>query len=206
MGQTKRTKKAGKAYHHGDLPRAMLTDAVRIIQRRGIDALTLRGVGERLGVSRTALYRHFANKDALLQTVAAEGFRLLQAEVESAWQRAGGGRPGFEAMGTAYVQFAVEHPAHYRVMFGSVVRGTDATGAPGQDTSGGAFSALASAIETLQHDGILRKDDPRQVAQYVWAVMHGVAMLAIDGLLRTSAEVDALKRFASERLRTGIGA
>ena len=106
----------------------MLTEAVRIIQRSGIDALTLRGVGERLGVSRTALYRHFANKDALLQAVAAEGFRLLQAEIEGAWQRAGGGRAGFEAMGSAYVEFAVRHPAHYRVMFGTVARGRRCAG------------------------------------------------------------------------------
>ena len=53
-------------YHHGDLPRALLREAVHTIQRHGVEALTLRGVGEGLGVSRTALYRHFANKQALL--------------------------------------------------------------------------------------------------------------------------------------------
>ena len=78
--------KAGKAkaYHHGDLPQAMLAEAVRTIQRHGIDELTLRGVGERLGVSRTALYRHFANKDALLQAVATEGFCMLQDALQDA--------------------------------------------------------------------------------------------------------------------------
>ena len=85
---------ARRTYHHGDLPRALLAEAVRTIQRHGIAALTLRHVGATLGVSRNALYRHFANKDALLHAVAAEGLRLLQVELQRAWQRAGGGVGG----------------------------------------------------------------------------------------------------------------
>ncbi len=64
-------------YHHGDLRRALIVEALRTIQQDGAAALTLRGVGENLGVSRTALYRHFADKQALLNEVAVEGFRLL---------------------------------------------------------------------------------------------------------------------------------
>ena len=89
-------------YHHGDLRRALLLEAVRTIQADGAAALTLRGVGDRLGVSRTALYRHFADKQALLGEVAAEGFRMLRAALREAWGR--GGRAGFDAMGVAYVQ------------------------------------------------------------------------------------------------------
>ena len=194
--------KAGKAkaYHHGDLPQAMLAEAVRTIQRHGIDELTLRGVGERLGVSRTALYRHFANKDALLQAVATEGFCMLQAALQDAWQRAGAGLPGFDAMGAAYIRFAVRHPAHYRVMFGSGPQAADA------DDSGAAFGTLVSAVETLQRAGKMRGEDSHQLALYVWSVVHGVAMLAIDGILRTPAEIEMLTQFAIERLRTGIGA
>ena len=62
---TKSARKPADRYHHGDLPHAMLQEAVRTIQTQGVDALTLRCVGERLGVSRTALYRHFADKQAL---------------------------------------------------------------------------------------------------------------------------------------------
>lgn len=197
---TDKTGKKGKTYHHGDLPRAMLTDAVRTIQRQGIDSLTLRGVGERLGVSRSALYRHFANKNALLQAVAAEGFRLLQAKLQHAWQGTGGGLSGFDTMGTAYIQFAVRHPAHYRVMFGSGPQSADAYG------STDAFGTLVSAIKALQRAGTMRSDDPRQLALYVWSVVHGVAMLALDGILRTPAEIKMLTQFAIERLTTGIRA
>ena len=188
-------------YHHGDLSRSLLQEAVRIIQKGGVGALTVRKVGEKLGVSRTALYRHFADKSALLAAVATEGFRTLRLQTHDAWEKHGGGRKGFEAMGAAYVKFAVDHPSHYRVMFGGYVR--DA--APGSDLDKegqGAFQVLVDAIVAQQRDGLVRRDDPLALAQYIWATVHGIAMLAIDGLLRQP--VDAVTRFGIERVRTGI--
>src|SRR5436189_6357013 len=113
-----RRRKPRVPYHHGDLRRALLVEAARTIRAEGIEAVTLRAVGARLGVSRTALYRHFADKSALLNAVAEDGFRGLSEALESAWTAAGGGVPGFEAMGHAYVRFALDNPSHYRVMFG----------------------------------------------------------------------------------------
>src|SRR3954463_12839413 len=104
-----------RAYHHGDLRRALLEEAVRIIAKKGVDALTLRSVGARLGVSRTALYRHFADKSALLAAVASEGFRMLRIQLLAAWDSHGRNGAAFEEMGTAYVRFAVANPSHYRV-------------------------------------------------------------------------------------------
>src|SRR5512145_1581524 len=88
-------RKRADRYHHGDLRRALLQAAVRTIGTHGIDGLTLRAVGSSLGVSRTALYRHFADKAALLAAVAAEGFRTLRVELEEAWEGGGRGRAGF---------------------------------------------------------------------------------------------------------------
>src|SRR5262245_13853672 len=79
-------------YHHGDLRRAVLEQAIRTIQRHGVDRLTLRGVAHDLGVSRTALYRHFADKAALVEAVAAQGFRTLRERLEEAWRSGGAGR------------------------------------------------------------------------------------------------------------------
>lgn len=196
--------RAGRTtYHHGDLPRAMVRQAVRTIQRQGLHALTLRGVGEQLGVSRTALYRHFTDKNDLLKAVAAEGFRLLQAELREAWTSGGEGQQAFDAMGRAYIQFAVRHQSHYRVMFGGALRGSDMP-TPDRDGTGDAFATLVHALESLQHAGVVRADHPQQLALYVWAVVHGVAMLAIDGVLRSPDALDGLTRLAIERLRTGI--
>lgn len=188
-------------YHHGDLRRALLQEALRVIEAHGVQPLTLRAVGERLGVSRTALYRHFSDKAALVEAVAAEGFRMLRGELLAAWD--GGGREQFDAMGMAYVRFAVAHPSHYRVMFGGFVgeaRDPDLA-AEGM----GAFQALFEAIVALQQRGELRGDDPMQMARFIWALVHGIAMLAIDGQIdKQGARVDDVARFALARLRTGI--
>jgi AcrR family transcriptional regulator len=188
-------------YHHGDLSRSLLQEAVRTIEKGGVNALTLRTVGARLGVSRTALYRHFADKSALLAAVATEGFRTLRLQTQDAWEKHGGGRKGFEAMGAAYVKFAVAHPSHYRVMFGGYVHGA-AAGSDVDKEGQGAFQVLVDAIIAQQKDGLIRRDDPLALAQYIWATVHGIAMLAIDGLLRQP--VDAVTRFGIERIRTGI--
>lgn len=189
-------------YHHGDLRRALLDQALRTIQQDGVAALTLRTIGLRLGVSRTALYRHFTDKRALLSSVATEGFRLLTERLLDAW-KAGGVR-GFNAMGLAYIRFAMANRSHYRVMFGGSVdhapRAEDLT-----RESTAAFQALVDAIVALQKDGTVRKDDPAQLARFIWATVHGVSMLIIDGQLpHQQAEIDDLIQFAVERLNTGI--
>src|SRR5262245_12522991 len=102
-------RKKPSRYHHGDLRRALLAEAIRTIQEEGVETLTLRGVGANLGVSRTALYRHFADKSALLGAVAAEGFRMLREALVGAVAKAPDPLSGFEAQGRAYVRFAIEH-------------------------------------------------------------------------------------------------
>jgi AcrR family transcriptional regulator len=192
-------------YHHGDLRRALLEEAVRTIQHDGMDGLTLRAVGERLRVSRTALYRHFADKGALLAAVARDGFTMLRTALVGAWEAGGGGRRGFEAMGLAYVRFAVAHPAHYRVMFGGFLARPE----PDPDLAreaGSAFQVLVDALVAQQDAGLVRRDDPLQLARFIWSLVHGISMLAIDGHLQhQQAEAEVLSAFAFERVRTGIG-
>ena len=190
-------------YHHGDLSRALLQEAVRTIEKSGVESLTLRRVGERLGVSRTALYRHFADKAALLEAVASEGFRMLRIELQQAWDQQGGGRAGFDAQGTAYIRFAVRHPSHYRVMFGGFVAGVAPDSALVREGTG-AFQTLVDAIVAQQKDGRLHADPPLALAQYIWATVHGIAMLAIDGQLKQP--IEEVIRFALRRLHTGIEA
>src|SRR5262245_24961000 len=110
-----------RPYHHGNLRRALLDEALSTIRSEGVEGLTLREIGARVGVSRTALYRHFADKRALLTGVATEGFRSLRQQLVAAWDGGGRGRAAFEAMGAVYVRFAIANPAHYRVMFGGFV-------------------------------------------------------------------------------------
>jgi AcrR family transcriptional regulator len=189
-------------YHHGDLRRALLDEALRTIHHDGVEALTLRTIGVALGVSRTALYRHFADKRALLSAVATEGFRLLTARLVEAWRS--GGVKAFTDMGVAYVRFAMANPAHYRVMFGGFV-----DDAPRDEEltreAAAAFQALVDAIVSLQKDGAVKKDDPLQLARFIWATVHGVSMLIIDGqLAHQQTRLDDLIQFVMQRLHSGI--
>jgi AcrR family transcriptional regulator len=198
------TRKRSDRYHHGDLRRALLQAAVRTIGSHGVDGLTLRGVGSTLGVSRTALYRHFTDKAALLAAVAAEGFRMLREETARAWEDEGRELRGFEAMGVAYVRFALAHPSHYRVMFSANI---STAGDAELEEGAGAFQVLVDALIALQRQRLARRDHPQQMALFVWAAVHGVAMLAIDGRLgQEPATIDGLTHYTTDRIRAAITA
>jgi AcrR family transcriptional regulator len=196
-------KRAGH-YHHGDLRQSLIQAAVRTIDRQGVEALTLRAVGAALGVSRTALYRHFADKDMLLAAVAAEGFRTLHAALVEAWEGARRGLDGFRAQGHAYVTFGTTHPAHYRVMFGGYVSRA-AKGSDVEVAGAAAFGALLDALVHLQQQGLVRRDDPMLQARYVWGTVHGVAMLLVAGKVGAQpASGEALVAYTLERLVAGL--
>ena len=166
-------------YHHGNLRRALLDEALATIRAEGVEGVTLRDIGARVGVSRTALYRHFADKRALLAAVATEGFRMLRQRLVAAWEEGGRGDAAFHAMGVAYVRFAVDNPAHYRVIFGGFV--DPRAKEPELATEAqGAFQALVDAVSTLQRDGVFLDDHPVQMATYSWALVHGITSLAIS--------------------------
>ncbi len=199
--------KPASQYHHGDLRRALLQEAVRTIARDGAEGLTLREVGSKLGVSRTALYRHFSDKAALLAAVSREGFQRFTQDLQRAWNEHPGARRGFEMMGVAYVRFAVSNPAHYRVMFGDYRNLCEKDPELRADAAA-SFQVLVDAIVALQEAGLIRKDDPKTLAQFVWAIVHGIAMLAINGQLgpqpESSPELGAIVHFALQRIRTGL--
>jgi AcrR family transcriptional regulator len=199
-------RKRADRYHHGDLRRALLEEALRSIETHGVESLTLRTVGERLGVSRTALYRHFSDKQALLAAVGREGFRLLRLTLVEAWEQHGRGRAGFEAMGVAYVNFAAAHPSHYRVMFGRFLESCEKDAEFNQEATS-AFQVLVDSLVEQQQAGLVRRDDPLVQARMIWSLVHGIAMLVIDGQLRgTDERGEALKQYAFERMRDAIRA
>ncbi|MEI9971282.1 MAG: TetR/AcrR family transcriptional regulator [Ignavibacteriota bacterium] len=196
-------KKPDKPYHHGDLRRALLDEALRTIETEGVEHLTLRTVGAKLGVSRSALYRHFADKQSLLATVGKEGFCKLRQTLADAWDAHGHGRIGLEAMAKAYVQFAVAHPSHYRVMFGGFIESA-AKDDHFMAEARAAFQVLVGALVEQQNAGDIRRDDPVLMARFVWALVHGTALLFIDGQLPEPAQREALEPYAAERLYASI--
>jgi AcrR family transcriptional regulator len=193
-----------RAYHHGNLRQALVREAARTIKSHGVDALTLRAVGGRLGVSRTALYRHFSDKAALLAAVAREGFQRFRADLERARADAGGGLVGFDAMGLAYLKFALDNSAHYRVMFGGFKELCDRDSELATDAAS-AFQVLVDALAALQRGGQVQPGDTGELARFVWATSHGIAMLTIDGELGPdSAAGEALMQSSVARLRAAL--
>jgi AcrR family transcriptional regulator len=182
MSTPRPARKPRGRYHHGSLRRALIDEALRTIQRAGVEAVTLRAVGSALGVSRTALYRHFADKDALLAVVAREGFVALKAALDRARATTPSLRDQLTAMGAAYVGFAIDNPAHYQVMFGRFLERCRDEPELLADAAA-AFQALVDMIVDLQQAKQVRRGDPAELSRFVWASVHGIAMLAINGQL-----------------------
>ena len=186
-----------RGYHHGDLKRALLDAAVTLLRTEGVEALTLRAVARAAGVSPTAPYRHFADRRALIGAVAEEGFRQLGEALGSAMASAEG-RPGFRQVAVAYVRFAHEHPAEYRVMFGAEVAKTDEL--PGlQQTSRGVLAGVAAGLRGLQAAGLVGSGDPDMMALAAWASLHGLVMLSLDG--QTEGVAPSLDALVDEMTR-----
>lgn len=202
-------KKPKGAYHHPDLERALVDAAIRTIREQGIDALTLRDVGAQLGVSRTALYRHFADKSALLARVALEGFRIFHRALRSAVDdaRARGADP-MEEMGAAYIHFAVANASHYKTMFSGAFGGWEQY--PDLIAEGdAAFNVLLNTIEEEQAAArIAPTHDPLKLAHIVWAGVHGIATLGMSGHLdphgASNSDLKELARFHSRILLSGL--
>src|SRR5688572_19880164 len=103
-------KKPARSYHHGDLKTALVEAAASIVRSKGLDALTLREVARRTGVSAAAPYRHFPDRRALVAAVAERGFVRL-GEAMMAGMQSSGGRGGFKQVALAYVEFGLANPA-----------------------------------------------------------------------------------------------
>ncbi len=192
------------AYHHGDLRAALLAEAAAMIAQGGVGSVTMRAIGQRLGVSRAAPYRHFADKTALMVAVAAAGFTRLRDRLQTI--DAGARRSGLERlrqMGEEYVRFAVENPAHYRLMYGSEALAR--RDVPELREAGNAlFEQLVDVIQAYQDSGKIKRQDPRAQAYVAWSAVHGLASLLIDGQILTAADVDGLIRQTTRTVLDGM--
>jgi len=165
---------AHRPYRHGDLPNAMRSAARAILDEGGPDTVGLRETARRVGVSATAAYRHFASKEDLLASVAAEGFRELQEHMEAALDE----QAPLASLGLAYVDFAQQKRGLFRLMFGPVL--AERARYPQLDEAAqAAFGLLERAADKGSNS-----HSPEAVGG--WALVHGLASLTVDGLIPKS--------------------
>jgi AcrR family transcriptional regulator len=196
-----------RAYHHGDLKSALVEEAAAIVREKGLEALTLRAVAKRAGVSQAAPYRHFADRRALVAAVAERGFaRLQEAMLERMKSVEPGGRLGLKQVALAYIEFGVENAAEYRVMFGPEVANTE--GLPGlRQTGRGVLGFVAEGMRQLQQAGLVGPGDVQLMAAATWATLHGLVMLMLDGQTAGVApDSDALVEEATRIMMFGMSA
>ncbi|MGI5525456.1 TetR/AcrR family transcriptional regulator [Micromonospora sp. CA-259024] len=161
-----------RAYHHGDLRRALLAASLDAIEEVGPAALSLRDLARRAGVSHAAPAHHFGDKAGLLTALAAQGFDLLAQTLHSAGD-------DLLAAGVAYVDFAVRHRAHFEVMFRpELYRADDAELAAARERAGAALRSQVAALPA----GDAPSDTDRD-ALAAWSIAHGFATLWLAGAL-----------------------
>ncbi len=151
-----------------------------MLEGRGIETVTLRAVGERAGVSRQAPYKHFADKEELLSVLAAGYFERFGREMSGAAEGAGGDPLSrLEAMGAAYVRFALANPHRYRLMFGARTQGS--LHPEVHEAAHAIYERFVRAVTDCQEAGELPAGDPVELAALLYATSHGAVDLALSG-------------------------
>jgi AcrR family transcriptional regulator len=171
-----RAKAPARAYHHGELRAGILGAGLEMLQKSDAAALSMREIARMNGVTAPALYRHFPDKEALLSALAEEGLRTLAAEQRAAMQV--GGKEGFAAIGRAYVRFAVKNPALFRLIFSAGPQADDRN----ESAPAKLLAAQIDALAGPAADARAR----RTSALRAWSLVHGLAMLLIDGQIDAS--------------------
>lgn len=184
MPQGKARQRRGATYHHRDLRRALIAATLALVAEKGPTGFSMREAARRVGVTHAAPYRHFANRAALLAAVAVEGFQKMRRTMKRACKQATprGSIARFEALGHAYVRFAVNYPSHFRVMYAE-----ESDEAPGEALRlerDATFGLLVEEIEACQRQGLVRRGDPVQLALPAWAIVHGLSSLLVDRVAR----------------------
>lgn len=160
-----------RTYHHGDLRTALVDAGLAALQVVDSDALSLRALARDVGVSATAVYRHFPDKRALLTALAGAGIAKL-GEAQRYASAQASGPDAFAATGRAYVRFALANPALFRLMFAHA----EALDGPFPADSEAARMLHANALDAARDAG-----QARRIEAQAWAVAHGLAMLMLDG-------------------------
>jgi len=194
-------------YHHGDLRKKLIESTSAMIREDGLASVSLRKLAERTGVSRTAPYHHFKDKNELLAAVAEQGFdqltKLLQAP---AGDRSLSLSEQLEQSILNYIAFAVTSPTQYELMFGRTLW-RDKPSERLQRRAKDCFREHANIIRRFHEQGYLsRNEDPLRLAQLMWSALHGLVTLSLDGIIVRQDDLEEISRYALKKLMQMVDA
>ena len=167
-------------YHHGDLKNALIAAGIDILADEGVQALSLRAVAQRAGVSHAAPYAHYADKQALIAAISTAGYQRLYERLRAVGERYAGDPLRQLVEGAwAYVQFALHDPAHFKITFSGVIEREQAYPAF-VEMSQQSFGLVLQIVERCQAEGILRAGPADVLAVSVWGLVHGFVSLLLE--------------------------
>jgi AcrR family transcriptional regulator len=167
-------------YHHGDLKNALVKTGTEMLVEDGAKSLSLRKVAERAGVSRSAPYAHFADKEALIAAITTEGFQQLYSRL-AATVEACRDEPSrlLVEVACSYTHFAQEQPGLYKLMFSGILEHEQAF----PDfvlISKASFQLLVDLVVRCQAAGVLPEGPADVLAVSVWSLVHGFTALLLE--------------------------
>jgi AcrR family transcriptional regulator len=189
---------AKTGYHHGDLRAALIDAGLQLTRAGGPEALTIREATRRVGVSPNAAYRHFADRDALLEAVAAAIQHRMTARMRASVRRRGATEL-LRAVGVGYIKFALDEPGWFAVAFFGAGQSDETASAP-------PYLALVEALDAMANAGALSPERRDGAEWPCWSAVHGFAELALRGPLRGARrrEVDSLAQRTVDDIITGV--
>ncbi|PHZ86478.1 TetR/AcrR family transcriptional regulator [Paremcibacter congregatus] len=180
--------KGKKSYHHGNLRETLIESALEILKEGSLDDLSLRALARRAGVSQTAPYRHFEDKEALIAVLKADGMAKLGEGMRGLIETEKDPLARLEKIGLQYVQFAGKYPAHFKVMFEYEL--CDDKYEELHNTADNTFSCFQATVMECLALPNARKIDPAVALMSAWSVVHGLSVLLMNESLMEHMKSD----------------
>lgn len=181
-------------YHHGDLKTELIKKGLKILDEEGYEAFSMRKAAIACGVSHAAPYRHFKDKNELVKAIAMNALREFEQSLERAFCAEGDPKTQLKTMGSHYIRFFVENPEYLRLLFFSRAQAwmREAVVSECHSGDGHPYSALEKAVKNYK---AACPDDERseeELIVYCWGLVHGIAVLIVNGELPGGADALAL--------------
>lgn len=193
-----------KKYHHGDLKNALIKAGVEILAKEGVGGLSLRKVAQRAGVSHSAPYAHFPDKQSLIAAISTEGFNQLYNELEAAISpHAKTPKKQLVEGAQAYVRFALKNSDTFKIMFSGVLE-KEKDYPSFVEISSKTFKLVIEVVQACQNVGVLPAAPANLMAVSVWGQVHGIVSLALEGqishTLLEKKNIESIVSFAVEQM------